>query len=94
MILPTPVAAKMHGKSEDATHEDSAVTHTGPIQSPGVDIMRVGAHYDVPECPVHCQHHVRMSIEGVQVVLVVVHGPVQPGQAPELHLDNGVEAAE
>ena len=35
-----------------------------------------------------------MSIEGVQVVLVVVHDPVQPGEAPKLHLDDGVEAAE
>ena len=56
--------------------------------------MRVGSHYDVPEHPVYCQRHVRMSIEGVQVVLVVVHGPVQPVQAPEQHLDDGVEAAE
>ena len=42
----------------------------------------------------HCKCHVRMSIEGVQVVPVVVYGPVQLGQAPELHLDNCVEAAE
>ena len=94
MMLPMPVVAKMHGKSEHAMHEDCAVTHTGPIHSLGVDIMRVGAHYDVPEHPVYCQHHVRMSIEGVQVVLVVVHGPVQPGQAPKLHLNDGTEAAE
>ena len=78
MSLPTPVVAKMHGKSEHATHEDRAVTHAGPIQSPGVNIMRVGTQYDVLEHPVHCQRHVRMSIEGVQVVLVVVHSPVQP----------------
>ena len=94
MSLPTPVVAKMHGKSEHAMHEDCVVSHAGPIHSPGVDIMQVGAHYDVLECPVHCKHHVRMSIEGVQVVLVVVYGPVQLGQAPELHLDDGMEAAE
>ena len=94
MSLLMPVAAKMHGKSEHAMHEDRVVTHAGPIQSLGVDIMRVGTHYDVREHPVHCQHHVRMLIEGVQVVLVVVHGPVQLGQAAELHLDDGVEAAE
>ena len=93
MSLPTPVVAKMHGKSEYTTHEDRVVSHAGPIHSPGVNIMRVGAHYDVPECPVCCKHHVKMSIEGVQIVLIVVYGPVQPGQAPKLHLNDWVEAA-
>ena len=94
MSLPMPVVAKIHGKPEHATHEDHAVTHAGPIQSPGINIMRVGAHYDVRKCPVYCKHQARMSIEGIQVVLVVVYHPVQLGQALELHLDDGMEAAE
>ena len=94
MSLSTPVAAKMHGKSEHTMHEDCVVPHAGPIHSPGVNVVGVGTHYDVPEHLVRCKCHVMMLIEGVQVVLVVVYDPVQPGQAPELHLDNCVEAAE
>ena len=94
MSLLTPVVAKMHCKSEHAKHEDHAVTHAGPIHIPGVNIVRVGTHYDVAKHPVGCKHHVRVSVEGVQVVLVVVYSPVQACQAPELHLDDGMEAAE
>ena len=61
----SPVAAKMHGKLEHASHEDCVVTHAGPIHRPGVNIMRVGAYDNIPECPVHCQCHIRMSIEGI-----------------------------
>ena len=77
MSLLTPIAAKMHGELEHASHEDCVVTITGPIHCPGVNVMRVGAHDDVPECPVQCQRHARMSVEGIQVVLVVIDGPVQ-----------------
>ena len=56
--------------------------------------MQVGTHYDVPECPVYCEHHVWMMVQGVQVVPVVVYSPVQLRQAPKLHLDDGMEAAE
>ena len=75
----TPVAAKMHGKPEHASHENCAVTHTGPIHRPGVNIMQLGTHDNIPEHPVHCQCHIRVSIEGIQVVLVVVDSPVQSG---------------
>ena len=57
------------------------VSHTGPIHGPGVNVVRVGAHYDVPEHPVCCECHVWMMVQGVQVVPVVVYGPVQPSQA-------------
>ena len=77
--FPVPVAAEMHGEPEHAPHEDCAVTHAGPIHCPGVDIMRVGAHDNITECPVHCQHHIRVMIEGIQVVLVVGYGSVQSG---------------
>ena len=76
MSLSAPIAAKLHGECEHASHEDCAVTRTGPIHCPGVNIMRVGAHNDILEHPVQCQHHARMLVEGIQVVLVVVDGPV------------------
>ena len=53
-----------------------------------------------PVCIVfhHCSPlsfgHCLVQMLRVQVVLVVVYGPVQLGQAPKLHLDDGVEAAE
>ena len=77
--FPVPVAAEMHGKPEHAPHEDCAVTHTGPIHRPGVNIMRVGAHDNITEHPVHCQHHIRVTIQGIQVILVVGYGSVQSG---------------
>ena len=60
-----PVAAKMHGELEHASHEDCAVTHAGPIHCLSVNIVQVGAHDNILECPVHCQHHIQMSIEGI-----------------------------
>ena len=77
--LPVPVAAEMHGEPEHAPHEDCAVTHAGPIHHPGVNTMRVGAHNSIPECPVHCQHHILVTIEGIRVVLVVGYGSIQCG---------------
>ena len=77
MSLLMPVAAKMHGEPEHAFHEDCAVTYAGPIHWPGVNVMKVGTHDDIPEHPVQCQHHARMSVEGIQVVLVVIDGSVQ-----------------
>ena len=74
-----PVVAEMHGEPEHAPHEDCVVTHAGPIHHPGVDIMRVGTHYNITEHPVCCQHHIRVTIEGIQVVLVVGYGSIQSG---------------
>ena len=73
------VAAEMHGELEHAPHEDCTVTHAGPIHHPGVDIMRVGAHDNVTQHPVRCQHHVWVTIEGIQVILIVGYGSVQSG---------------
>ena len=73
------VVAEMHGEPEHAPHEDCAVTHAGPIHCPGVNIMGVGTRDNIMECPVHCQHHIRVTIEGIQVILVVGYGSVQSG---------------
>ena len=77
--IPVPVVAKMHGEPEHAPHEDCVVTHAGPIHCPGVDIMQVGTHDNITERPVRCQHHIRVMVEGIQVILVVGHGSVQSG---------------
>ena len=93
VAFPAPVLTHVHSKPEHAMHEDCAVSHAGTIKCPGVDVMQIGAHYDVPECPVCRERHIRVTIEGIQIVLVVIYCHVQSSQAAELHLDYGVEAA-
>ena len=79
--------------NKHAMHEDHAVSHADPIECPGVDVMRVGAHNNVPECPVCHECYIWVAVEGIQVVLIVIYCRVEWSQAAELHLDNGMEAA-
>ena len=75
VMLVVPVMTKVHSKPKHAMHEGCVVSHAGPIHGLGVNIIQVGAHYDVPERPVHCERHVWMTVQGVQVVPVQVgHG--------------------
>ena len=77
VTFPAPVAAEIHGKPEHAPHEDCVVTHAGPIHHPGINIMRVGAQDNIIEHRVYCQHHIWVTVEGIQVIHVVGHGSVQ-----------------
>ena len=94
VALSTSVAAIVHGELQHASHEDCAVPHTGPIQRPRVNVMGVGAHNNVTERLVKGESQIRVAIQQYQVVFVVIHGSVQPGQASKLDFNDGVEAAE
>ena len=91
VALSVSVAAVVHGKLQYAFHEDCAVPHAGPIQRPQVYVMGVGAHDNVMECLVESQ--IWVAIQRIQVVFVVIHGSIQPGQASKLDFDDGMEAA-
>ena len=65
VALLASVVAIVHGKLQHAFHEDCAVPHTGPIHIPGVNVVCVGAHDDVPVRPIHCECQIRMAVQGI-----------------------------
>ena len=65
VLFSMPVAAKMHGELEHASHEDCTVTHAGAVHCPSINIVRVGTHDNITERLVHCQCQVGVSIERI-----------------------------
>ena len=59
------VPAKVHAEHKHTSHEDCAVPHAGPIHGPGIDVVCAGAHDNIPEHPIHCQHQIRMVVQGI-----------------------------
>ena len=58
--------------------------HAGPIQRPRVNVMGIGTHNNVTECLVEGESQIWVAIQQIQVVFVVIHGLIQPGQASKL----------
>ena len=65
VALPALVPTKVHGEHKHAVHEDCVVPHTGPIHGPGVNVVCIGAHDNVPEHSIDCEYQIQMTVQGI-----------------------------
>ena len=65
VALPALILAKVHGEHKHASHEDCAVPHAGPIHGPGVNVVCIGNHNDVPEHLIDCEYQIWMIVQGI-----------------------------
>ena len=70
------------------------MTHASSIHGPGINVVRVGAHQYVMKCLVYGECKVWVSIEQVEIVFVIVGGPIQTSKAAELDFNDGVKTVE